>query len=293
MADLPEQQKDNLEAYPLRLNVSALPERRFFKMTRTLTVSVVLLASLLIALGVFLNYQITHLDVTIKRGSAWQFYRIDPEAKQLKVTEPSVLVIDPLRLATEERLLAYLKIRNSTVWTQDTMDRNFGPAGPIAQLSNPKIYMQFDREAKAMLNKTRGAGLIREAHIYSLKWLLLKPLIYQLQTIWYLFVPAQITHTNVFNAKLTTPKIANEKKSGCALLLIVLKPGKIPWESALMNISQSMYPFTMTQPIGIYHLIYNQIFNYIFSGTFNPNISAQINATFNVYFSKFKRLFFV
>ena len=171
MADLPEQQKDNLEAYPLRLNVSALPERRFFKMTRTLTVSVVLLASLLIALGVFLNYQITHLDVTIKRGSAWQFYRIDPEAKQLKVTEPSVLVIDPLRLATEERLLAYLKIRNSTVWTQDTMDRNFGPAGPIAQLSNPKIYMQFDREAKAMLNKTRGAGLIREAHIYSLKWL--------------------------------------------------------------------------------------------------------------------------
>lgn len=171
LANFPETPKDKLEAYPLRLNVSALPERRFFKMTRTLTICVVLLAALLISLGVYLNYQITHLDVTIKRGSFWQFYRIDPEAKQLKITEPSAIRINPLRLVTEERLMAYLKVRNSTVWAKDTMDYNFGPTGPVAQLSDPKVYMAFDQEARAMLAKTRGASLVREVHIYTLQWL--------------------------------------------------------------------------------------------------------------------------
>lgn len=171
MTDYPETPKDTLEAYPLRLNVSALPERRFFKMTRTLTVCVVLLSALLIILGVYLNYQITHLDVTVKRGSAWQFYRIDPEAKQLNGIESFTIQVDPLRLAIEERLVEYLKVRNSTVWAMDTMNYNFGPSGPVAQLSDPKIYMSFDQEARALLSKTRGASLIREVHIYSLKWL--------------------------------------------------------------------------------------------------------------------------
>ncbi len=169
MVDYPETPRDQLEAYPLRLNVSALPERRFFKMTRTLTVCVVLLASLLICLGVFLNYQITHLDVTVKRGNTWQFYRIDPEAKQLKATESSVIKIDPLQLVVEEKLVDYLKIRNSTVWSMDVMDANFGPSGPIAQLSEPRVFVTFDQEARSMLAKTRGSSLIRDTHIFALK----------------------------------------------------------------------------------------------------------------------------
>ncbi len=78
MADLPEKMRDELGAYPLRLHVAALPERRFFKMTRTLTIITTLLAGLLIVLGVFLNYQITHLDVSVGRRGNWRFYRIDP-----------------------------------------------------------------------------------------------------------------------------------------------------------------------------------------------------------------------
>ena len=171
MADYPETPRDKLEAYPLRLNVSALPERRFFKMTRTLTISVVLLAALLMSLGVFLNYQITHLDVTVKRGTAWQFYRIDPEAKQLRATESSGIQVDPLRLVIEEKLVEYLKVRNSTVWSMDAMNINFGPTGPIAQLSDPRVFVAFDQEARAVLAKTRGSSLIREVHIYDLKWL--------------------------------------------------------------------------------------------------------------------------
>ena len=169
MADYPETPQDKLEAYPLRLNVSALPERRFFKMTRTLTVCVVLLASLLMCLGVFLNYQITHLDVTVKRGTSWQFYRIDPEAKLLQATESAAIKVDPMRLVVEEKLMDYLKIRNSTVWRMDTMDANFGPAGPIAQMSEPRVFVVFDQEARSMLAKTRGGSLIREVHIYTLK----------------------------------------------------------------------------------------------------------------------------
>ena len=169
MVNYPETPADQLEAYPLRLNVSALPERRFFKMTRTLTIGVVLLSALLIVLGVYLNYQITHLDVSVRRGSAWQFYRIDPEEKKLEMTESTAVGVDALRLVVEEKLIEYLKIRNSTVWTTDTMDYNFGPTGPIAQLSNAQVFSAFDQEARSVLTKTRGAGLIREVHIYDLK----------------------------------------------------------------------------------------------------------------------------
>ncbi len=171
MADYPEIPHDKLEAYPLRLNVSALPERRFFKMTRTLTVGVVLLSALLICLGVFLNYQITHLDVSVRRNNSWQFYRIDPEEKQLKNAESFSIRVDPLRLMVEAKLMEYLTIRNSTIWQIDVMDKNFGPSGPIAQLSPPKIFASFDMEARSMLSKTRANRLIREVHIYDLKWL--------------------------------------------------------------------------------------------------------------------------
>jgi len=169
VADYPETPKDKLEAYPLRLNVSALPERRFFKMTRTLTICVVLLSALLISLAVFLNYQITHLDVTVKRGATWQFYRIDPESKQLKGIESASIRVDPLRLVVEEKLMDYLKIRNSTVWSKDIMDENFGPAGPIAQVSEPRVFSVFDQEARSLVAKTRANRLIREVHIYTLK----------------------------------------------------------------------------------------------------------------------------
>ena len=47
MVQYPEDLHDELEAYPVRLNVAALPDRRFFKMMRTLTVGTVLLTSLL------------------------------------------------------------------------------------------------------------------------------------------------------------------------------------------------------------------------------------------------------
>ena len=169
LAEYPETHKDQLEAYPLRLNVSALPERRFFKMTRALTLCVVLLAALLIVLGVYLNYQITHLDVTVRRGSDWQFYRINPVNKTLKATEPTAVKVDSMRLVVEEKLTDYLKIRNSTVWAVDTMNYNFGPTGPIAQLSDPKLFSAFAQEAQALLTKTRGKSLVREAHIYDIQ----------------------------------------------------------------------------------------------------------------------------
>lgn len=162
---------DELEAYPLRLNVAALPERRFFKMTRMLTVSVVLLSALLITLGVYLNYQITHLDVTVRKNNIWQFYRIDPEEKRLKAAESASISVDPLKLVVEEKLRDYLTVRNSTVWAMDVMDRNLGPSGLIAQVSHPSVYNKFITEGRAMLNKTRGAELVRDVHIYELKWI--------------------------------------------------------------------------------------------------------------------------
>ena len=169
MEEYPENMKDELEAYPLRLNVAALPDRRFFKMTRTLTVCVVLLSALLIVLGVTVNYQITHLDVTVRRGSVWQFYHIDPVEKRLKALESSAVRLDPLLLVVEERLREYLKERNSTVWDQEIMSQRLSGAGLVAQMSHQDVYTAFGTDAKTMLAQTRGSGLVRDVHIYELR----------------------------------------------------------------------------------------------------------------------------
>lgn len=169
MTQYPEDLHDELEAYPLRLNVAALPDRRFFKMTRTLTVCVVLLSALLILLGVFLNYQITHLDVSVRRKGVWQFYHIDPIEKRLKPMESSSIRLDPMRLVVEERLRKYLEERNSTVWDQEEMSRRLSGLGVVAQISHPDVFTAFGPDAKAMLAQTRGAGLVRDVHIYELK----------------------------------------------------------------------------------------------------------------------------
>jgi len=165
----PEDFHDELEAYPLRLHVAALPDRRFFKMTRTLTVGTVLLSALLIVLGVFLNYQLTHLNVTVRRSGVWQFYRIDPEEKRLKATESASVQLLPMRLVIEERLREYIKIRNSTVWNLDKMDENRSADGVIGQMSKSDIFESFGPEFMAMQAQTRGSKLVRDVHIYDVK----------------------------------------------------------------------------------------------------------------------------
>ena len=169
MSDYPETLQDELEAYPLRLNVAALPERRFFRMIRTLTVGVVLLSALLISFGVYLNYQITHLDVTVQRGKILQFYQIDPVDKRLKAVESVKTKVDPLKLVVEEKLRDYLQLRNSTVWVMDTMNKRFGAKGLIAQMSHPKVYNDFFQVGANMIRKTRASELVRDVHIYDLR----------------------------------------------------------------------------------------------------------------------------
>ena len=171
MADLPERLSDELGAYPLRLNVSALPERRFFKMTRTLTIITTLLAGLMIVLGALVNYQITHQDVSVGHRGNWRFYRIDPEQKRLKRIESLTKSVPAVQIVVEEELMRYLKIRNSTVWATDLMDYNFGASGPIAQFSSAEVFDGFSREARTTLAMTRGEGLIRDVHVYDLQLL--------------------------------------------------------------------------------------------------------------------------
>ena len=169
MADTSETMQDNLEAYPLRLNVAALPERRFFKMIRTLTVMVSLLSALLIVLAVFLNYLLMHLNVSVGDPGYWQFYRIDPELLVLRQIPPSKTTIPALQIMTEELLVQYLTVRNSTVWDQDIMQFNLSQEGVLAQASTSEVFSAIVAESQMIARETRGRGLVRDVHIYDLQ----------------------------------------------------------------------------------------------------------------------------
>lgn len=168
MEKYPEQLRDELEAYPLRLNVAALPERRFFKMIRTLTLLVVLLSALLIVLAVFLNYQITHLDITLHRNGRWQFYQIDPQKKTLTPLESSTIGANSLVLFVESKVRDYLMWRNTTAGPEQQINANFAPGGRIAQFSESRLFAQFVNHDRRKLPQ-RDTDIVREAHIYDLQ----------------------------------------------------------------------------------------------------------------------------
>ena len=170
MEHFPEQLHDELEAYPLRLNVAALPERRFFKMIRTLTVLVVLASALMICLAVFLNYQITHLNVTLLKNNRWQFYQIDPQEKKLHTLENAEIRLNPLVLMIESKLRDYLMWRNSTAGSEQQISANFTSGGRIYQFSSTKVFDRFASVDKRNLPQ-RDTDIVREAHIYDLRLL--------------------------------------------------------------------------------------------------------------------------
>ena len=168
LEQFPEHLHDELEAYPLRLNVSALPERRFFKMIRTLTVLVVLAGALLISLAVFLNYQITHLDITLYKNGRWQFYQIDPMEKRLYPLESSTKTLNPLAFVIEAKLRDYLIWRNNTTGSDQQIKTNINPGGRIFQFSGTKVWAQFVNVDKPKINQ-RDDDVVRETHIYDLQ----------------------------------------------------------------------------------------------------------------------------
>lgn len=169
--------QDVLEAYPTRMHVEALPDRRFFRMTRTLTIINALSVCLVIALSCFFYYAMDNQDVDIRYPSGQNaLYSMDRANKTLTRVDLTTATYSPIQLMAEEALKNYIQLRHSVVWDKDEMSYRLSPVPPpdrstslLKLLSSDRMFGSIVQQQNEVIEMLRKEGLVRDVHIYELK----------------------------------------------------------------------------------------------------------------------------
>ena len=169
--------KDILEAYPARMHVEALPDRRFFRMTRTLTIINSLSVCLLIALCCFFYYAMDNQDVDIRYASGQNaLYRLNRENKTLNRIGLTTGNYSPVQLMAEDALQNFIQLRHSVVQDKDEMDYRLSPAPPsdrptslLRLLSSDAMFGSIVQQQNEVRQMLKREGCVRDVHIYELK----------------------------------------------------------------------------------------------------------------------------
>jgi len=166
---IPENQ-DALGAYPLRMQISAIPERRYLRTARILAIFTFFnLAALMVLAGMFAYYAVRQ-DVLVANSKVINLYAMDPEHKVIKASEYSETSYPALGLIMEQGVRDYIKSRYSYYLDPQKQAQNWGPASPLSLYTDAeKLKMFHEREAFAWTSPARQKGVNKEVHIYSLE----------------------------------------------------------------------------------------------------------------------------
>ena len=166
---VPENQ-DDLGAYPLRMQISAIPERRYLRTARLLAVLAFLNLAVLIGLAGWFAYNAVRIDVSIANRRAINLYAIDPENKIIRSSEANETSVTALSLIMEKAVRDYITARYSINLDPQKQDKNWGPQSVVALYTDPEKLKQFnENEVGALLASARRKGANKEVHIYSLR----------------------------------------------------------------------------------------------------------------------------
>ncbi len=145
---------DKLGAYPERLHVKAMPERRYLWSSRIL----VIVAVFSIAFNLILTSTIYLL--LPERSSAPRLFYIDHRYNQLQLLQPAEINVSVFNLVTEEQIKNYIMLRYLIGKRYDELAARWGKASPLYWMSSPSVYSNFsDGEAP------QGSALQRVRHL--------------------------------------------------------------------------------------------------------------------------------
>lgn len=160
---------DHLEAYPERLHVAALPERRYLKTSRVLVMAI--LVSLLFNIAMIFvfvrNAKQINTIVHFDNSQDTFLYNLDYYNKELRPIEKNYRQLNVGDLVYQNLITDYLKERYQMNSNYSEMIAKWGPSGKVAAYA-PKLYEAFTEEAKRTLSGL-SQGLTQEIYIYSIR----------------------------------------------------------------------------------------------------------------------------
>ncbi|MBP5160567.1 MAG: hypothetical protein ILP11_00740 [Alphaproteobacteria bacterium] len=101
--------RDKLGAYPERIHVRALPERRYLKTARVLTLATIMSLLLNVALAFILMYVSPRMTTEIVSGERSQIYQADKFFKEIKAVPGRTTSINGIRLAVEAEMVRFVR----------------------------------------------------------------------------------------------------------------------------------------------------------------------------------------
>ncbi len=160
---------DALEAYPERLHVSALPERRFLKTSRVLVILALLSIALNFALGFVYMKMASSVHAIIKSpdGQITRLYQLDPYQKEIKPVDQARAYIPFWQLITESLIMEYMNLRFTVIPNMEEMRYRWSANEKLA-LYGVEIFNATSAEREITLSNLQK-GRIQDVFVYSIK----------------------------------------------------------------------------------------------------------------------------
>ena len=161
--------KDHLEAYPERLHVRALPERRYLKASRTLVILALISLSFNIFLGILFIHNTTHVSATLVRsdGKA-HLYTLDKFQRRMRMVEGMTRRVGMEDLVLQKLITEYLTLRYTILPNEEEMGKRWGMGGKMA-LYGPKVFEEWIPERSAGILLLRE-GYTQEIYVYGIQY---------------------------------------------------------------------------------------------------------------------------
>ena len=165
----PEKSNDVLEAYPERLHVTALPERRYLKTARFLVIATLLSLTFNFAMT-FIYIRNASLVEAIVHNPARQdtfLYQLDYYNKELKPIQKPFRNLSVMDLIFQNLIADYLNERYQVTSNRQEMETKWSANSKLFAYA-PKLYEAFIPEANEALAR-QVRGITQEIHIHSIK----------------------------------------------------------------------------------------------------------------------------
>lgn len=165
----PEKSNDVLEAYPERLHVTALPERRYLKTARFLVIASLLSLTFNFAMTFFYMRNASLVEAVVHNPASpdTYLYQLDYYSKELKTIQKPYRNLSVMDLIYQNLIADYLNERYQITANRPEMETKWG-AGSKLMAYAPKLYEAFIPEANEGLSR-QARGITQEIYIYSIK----------------------------------------------------------------------------------------------------------------------------
>ena len=164
--EIPENQ-DALGAYPLRMQISAIPERRYLRTARLLAVITFLNMAVLIALsGVFIHYAVNK-DISLENKGYQTLYMMNPEYKIIQSAERTESGHKAIEFILEQAVRDYIKSRYTVFTDKQKQEKSWKYLNLYTQ--SEKLKKFYESDIFSLREPALRKGVNREVHIYSLR----------------------------------------------------------------------------------------------------------------------------